>query len=76
MTKKTLAWICGAFLAATLAACGGKSKSEGTTPTTPPAAGASDAGPAGGAEPPKSGMLGNPCGGETAVAVAGNPCGK
>ena len=75
--KKTMALLAGTFLAVSLAACGGKSKSEGTTPAPTPVE-AGDAGPAAAPAPSSQNELpGNPCGTVAqAGAPAGNPCGK
>jgi hypothetical protein len=70
--KKTLVWFGAAFLAAGIAACGGGSKKEETTPMVPASEVLPDAGPMEGAPP--TGMTGNPCGG--AAPAAGNPCSK
>jgi len=70
MTKKTLAWFGAAFLAVSLAACGGGSKPAETTPPTEQPGASPDAG----AMAPEGTATGNPCSTGTGTPTTGNPC--
>jgi hypothetical protein len=70
--KKTLVWFGTAFLAVGIAACGGRSKTEDTTPMQPTVETGAEGGLMEGTAPDE-GSMGNPCGTEGS-APAGNPC--
>jgi hypothetical protein len=75
--KKTLAWFGAAFLAASLAACGGGSKPAETTPPTDTQMQMADAGMGGEMGTGMEGDTGtgNPCGASgTGTPATGNPC--